>query len=231
MSAVPAFSRDPVIQAYLELSTTNVSDALDRLQLRGAPHGILPLWTGCQKIVGRAMTMKLVSQGSASPVLGTLEAIIAAEPADVLVIDHDGLMDVNSFGGIAAFTAVKYGLVGVVIDGVTRDVDEMKDQGFAAYGKGVIQQSIRNRCAFAGHSVEVQLAGCSVRRGDLVMGDDNGVVIVPQGHIAEALRIAQECAETEEKVKDMIAQGVHPVEAHERVGYDQMTRGRQDSAR
>jgi 4-hydroxy-4-methyl-2-oxoglutarate aldolase len=223
MAPFPSPSRDAVIQAYLKLSTTNVSDALDRLQLRGAPHSILPLWPGCQRIVGRAMTMKLVPQGSTSPVLGTLEAIVAAEPGDVLVIDQDGRMDVNSFGGIATFTAVKFGLVGVVIDGVTRDVDDMKAQGFAAYGRGVIQQSIRNRCAFAGHSVEVKLAGCAVRRGDLVMGDDNGVVIVAQDHIAEALRIAQECADTEEKVKDMIAQGVHPVEAHDRVRYDQMT--------
>jgi 4-hydroxy-4-methyl-2-oxoglutarate aldolase len=223
MAPFPTPSRDPVIQAYLKLSTTNVSDALDRLQLRRAPHGILPLWPGCQKIVGRAMTMKLVPEGSASPVLGTLEAIVAAQPGDVLVIDHGGRMDVNSFGGVATFTAVQYGLVGAVIDGVTRDVDEMKGLGFAAYARGVIQQSIRNRCAFAGHSLEVQLAGCTVHRGDLVMGDDNGVVIVPQGHIFEALKIAQECAETEEKVKDMIAQGVHPVEAHERVQYDQMT--------
>jgi 4-hydroxy-4-methyl-2-oxoglutarate aldolase len=223
MAPFPTPSRDPVIQAYLKLSTTNVSDALDRLQLKGTPHGIVPLWPGCQKIAGRAMTMKLVPQGQVSPVLGTLEAIVASESGDVLVIDQDGRMDVNSFGGIAAFTAVKYGLVGVVIDGLTRDADEMKSQGFAAYGKGVIQQSIRNRCAFAGHSIEVHLAGCSVRRGDLVMGDDNGVVIVPQGHMAEALRIAQECADTEERVKDMIAQGVHPIEAHERVRYDQMT--------
>jgi 4-hydroxy-4-methyl-2-oxoglutarate aldolase len=223
MAPFPSPSRDPLIQAFLKLSTTNVSDALDRLQLRGAPHGILPLWPGCQKIVGRAMTMKLVPQGSASPVLGTLEAIVAADPGDVLVIDQDGRMDVNSFGGIATFTAVKFGLVGVVIDGVTRDIDEMKSQGFAAYGRGVIQQSIRNRCAFGGHSIEVQLGDCSVQRGDLLMGDDNGVVVVPQRHMSEVLKIAQECAETEERVKDMIAQGVHPVEAHERVRYDHMT--------
>jgi 4-hydroxy-4-methyl-2-oxoglutarate aldolase len=167
-----------------------------------------------------------VPEGAVSPVLGTLEAIVAAEPGDVLVIDQGGRMDVNSFGGVATFTAVKYGLVGAVIDGVTRDVDEMQGLGFTAYARGIIQQSIRNRCAFAGHSIEVQLAGCSVRRGDLVMGDANGVVIVPQRHISEALRIAQECAETEERVKDMIAEGVHPVEAHERVRYDQMTGAR-----
>ncbi len=223
MAAFPVPSRDPVVQAYLKLSTSNVSDTLDRLQLRGAPHGILPLWPGCQKVVGRAMTMKLVPEGPASPVLGTLEAIVAARPGDVLVIDHGGRTNVNSWGGIATFTAVTYGLAGVVIDGVTRDVDEMKALGFPAYARGIIQQSIRNRCAFAGHSLEVQLAGVPVRPGDLVVGDDNGIVIVPQAHIQDVLRIAQECAETEEKVKDWIARGVHPVEAHERVKYDRMT--------
>jgi 4-hydroxy-4-methyl-2-oxoglutarate aldolase len=223
MAPFPTASRDPVIQAYVRLSTTNVSDALDRLQLNGAPHGLVPLWPGCPKLVGRAMTMKLAPRGSASPVLGTLEAIVAATPGDVLVIDQQGRMDVNSFGGIAAFTAVTYGLVGVVIDGVTRDVDEMQTMGFAAYGRGAIQQSIRNRCAFAGHSLEVQVGGCAVRRGDLVMADANGIVIVAQEHVAEALQLAQGFAETEEKVKDLIAQGVHPVEAHERVRYDQMT--------
>jgi regulator of RNase E activity RraA len=46
---------------------------------------------------------------------------------------------------VAGFTAVTYGFVGTVIDGVTRDVDEMQAMGFATYGRGVIQQSIRHR--------------------------------------------------------------------------------------
>lgn len=231
MAAAPLTDRDPVVQAYLKLSTSNVSDALDRLEVQGAPHGIHPLWPDCPKMVGRAMTMKLVPQGPASPVLGTLEAIMAARPGDVLVIDHGGRPDVNSWGGIATFTAVRHGLVGVVIDGVTRDVDEMKTLGFPAYARGVIQQSIRSRCAFAGHSLEVRLAGVPVRPGDLVMGDENGIVIVPQEQIADVLEVAEECAATEEKVKGWIAQGVHPVEAHERVKYDRMTNPNRDAPR
>ena len=225
MPPVPIPSRPPLVQAYLKLSTSNVSDGLDRLRLRGAPHGLLPLWPGCQKIVGRATTMKLVPEGAASPVLGTLEAIVAAKPGDVLVIDQGGRADVNSWGGVATFTAIQYGVVGVVIDGVTRDVDEMRALGFPAFARGIIQQSIRSRCAFAGHGIEVQLAGVRVRAGDLVMADDNGVVVVPWEHAADVLKIAQECAETEERVKNWIAQGVHPVEAPERVRYDQMNSG------
>jgi regulator of RNase E activity RraA len=68
------------------------------LAQRGITSGIVPLWPRCPKIIGRATTMKLVplEQGAASPVLGTLEAILAGRPGDVLVIDHGGRMDVNS---------------------------------------------------------------------------------------------------------------------------------------
>ena len=228
MPPVPPSARDPLIRAYLTLSTPNVSDALDRLGIHGAPLGILPLWPGAPKLVGRALTMKLVSveQGSASPVLGTLEAIMAGQPGDVLVIDHGGRKDVNSLGGVATFTAARQGIIGSLIDGVSRDVDDMQAMGFGVYGKGIIQQSIRNRCAFAGHSLPVQLSGVTVSPGDLIVADENGVVIVPGGKTQEVLEIAQKFAETEERVKDAIASGVDPIVAHEQVNYDQMTQGK-----
>ena len=228
MPPVPPSARDPLIRAYLALSTPNVSDALDRLGIQGAPLGILPLWPGTPKLVGRALTMQLVplEQGSASPVLGTLEAIMAGQPGDVLVIDHGGRKDVNSLGGVATFTAARQGLIGSVIDGVTRDVDDMQAMGFGVYGKGVIQQSIRNRCAFAGHSLPVQLSGVTVSPGDLIVADENGMVVVPGNQTQEVLEIAQGFAEIEERVKDAIASGVDPIKAHEQVNYDQMTQGR-----
>src|SRR2546426_6659828 len=220
MSPIPVASPDPTVQAYLRLSTCNISDALDRLDLQGAPAGILPLWPGCRKIAGRAMTMRLVPQGPVSAVHGTLRAITEARPGDIMVIDHEGRMDVNSWGGIAAFTSAQRGLGGVVIDGVTRDVDEMKSLGFSAYGRGIIQQSIRGRSAFGGHGIEVRLGGVRVRSRDLVIADDNGVVIVPQERLDDVLRTAQECLADEERIRDWIASGVDPVEAHERVHYD-----------
>jgi regulator of RNase E activity RraA len=129
-----------------------------------------------------ACTIKLVPLGNKgeSPVLGTLEAIVAGNAGDVLVIDHGGRMDVNSYGGVAGFTTKHRGLVGCVMDGVTRDIDEFKMLDLPVYGKGAIQQSIRNRCVFAGLNVEVQLGGVRVRPGDLIMADENGVVVVPK---------------------------------------------------
>ncbi|MDA0656141.1 MAG: RraA family protein [Proteobacteria bacterium] len=217
-----------IIAAFQNLSTPNVSDALDRLGIDGAPNGILPLWADCKKIVGPAATMKLVALGeglkSPSAAMGSLEAVLAANPGDVLVIDHGGRTDVNSYGGIVGFTTQHYGLAGCVIDGVTRDVDEYKELGFSVYGRGIIQQSIRNRCDFAGHGIEVELGGVKVRPGDFIMADDNGVLVIPVEHLDEVLEIAQRCKATEERIIEEIRNGVEPVEAHERVRYDEMTK-------
>ncbi len=223
--SIASHSRDGIVQGLLALSTPNLSDALDRLELSGAPLGFRSVWPGAHKFVGRAATMKLVASGATdvSPVLGTLEAIVAARAGDVLVIDHNGRTDVNSFGGVAAFTSVTRGLVGAVVDGATRDVDELCQLGFPVFARGVIQQSIRNRCAFGGFGIDVELGGVRVQPGDFVAADENGVVVIPSGRATEVLELAREFLAIEEQVKDAIASGLDPVRAHEQVRYDRMT--------
>lgn len=215
-----------LIAEYRMLSTANVSDGLDRLGIKGAPHGIGPLWDACPKIVGPAATLKLVPVGEAteSPVLGTLEAVKLGRPGDVLVIDQAGRMNVNSYGGVAGFTTRQFGLVGCVIDGVTRDIDEYKQLGLPVFGRGFIQQSIRNRCACAGYAIEVQLGGVPVRPGDLVMADENGVCVVPRDKMAEVLEFAKLFKSIEDAIVEAVRSGVDPVQAHDRVRYDLMTR-------
>lgn len=215
-----------LISQYRMLSTANVSDGLDRLGIKGAPHGIGPLWDACPKIVGPAATLKLVPVGQAeeSPVLGTLEAVKRGRPGDVLVIDQAGRMDVNSYGGVAGFTTRHFGLAGCVIDGVTRDIDEYKQLNLPVYGRGFIQQSIRDRCACAGYAIEVQLGGVPVRPGDLIVADENGVCVVPQEKAAEVLEFAQLFKSIEDTVVEAVRGGADPVEAHQRVRYDMMTK-------
>jgi len=212
-----------IVDEFMKLSTPNVSDALDRLQVGGAPQGILPLWPACPKLVGPAATLKLlptVENSSKSPVIGTMEAVKAAKQGDVLVIDHDGRVDANSYGGIAGAATRQFGLAGCVIDGVTRDVDEIMSLNLPVYARGIIQTSIRNRCSDGGHGIEVQLAGVRVRPGDLIMGDMNGVLAIPQEHIKQVLEIAKEFKEMEDRIVETIRNGKDPSEAHEKVKYD-----------
>ena len=215
-----------MVDGYRRLSTANVSDGLDRAGIDGAPQGIGPLWSGCGKIVGPAATLKLVPAGEAeeSPVLGTLEAVKRGNPGDVLVIDQGGRTDVNSYGGVAGFTTRQFGLVGTVIDGVTRDIDEYKTLNLPVYGRGFIQQSIRNRCACAGYGIPVRLGGIPVEPGDIILADENGICIVPQSRAAEVLAYSTLFKSIEEGIVEAVRQGVDPVEAHNRVRYDMMTK-------
>ena len=144
-----------VLAAFQNLSTCNLSDALDRLGMGGQVTGILPLWQGCPKIAGPAMTMKLSLEATYSTVIGTLEAVQASRSGDVLVIDNGGREGINSFGGIAAFSARHYAMQGCVIDGATRDVDGMAALHFPVYGKGVVNTSVRGRIGFEGYSIPV----------------------------------------------------------------------------
>lgn len=215
-----------MIAAYRMLSTANVSDGLDRVGVNGQPLGIVPLWDNCPKIVGPAATLKLVPLGEAeeSPVLGTLEAVKRGRPGDVLVIDQGGVTDINSYGGVAGFTTRHYGLVGCVIDGVTRDVDEYKQLNLPVYARGRITKSIRNRCACAGYGIEVQLGGVRVRPGDLIFADDNGVCVVPAEHMSDVLKHAKLFKDIEDAIVEEVRKGVDPIEAHDKVRYDMMTK-------
>lgn len=211
------------ISRFMALSAPNVSDALDRLQINGAPQGIHALYA-CSKIVGPAATLKLVPVSAAkqSAVHGTLEAVKLGDPGAVLVIDCSENPLVNCYGGIGGCTTKHFGLVGCVADGVMRDIDEYKSYGLPVYGKGIVQQSIRGRSACAGYGIEVSISGVPVRPGDMVMADDSGVVVIPRERIDQVLEYAQIVRAMEDKVIASIRAGMDPVEAHEKVNYDSM---------
>ena len=222
---MPVDSR--IVSQFMNVSTPNISDALDRLGIEGAPQGILPVYP-CAKIAGPAATLKLVPAGKAqeSTVLGTLRAIVKGGLGTVLVIDGSENPTVNSYGGVAGATSKHYGLVGCVADGVVRDVDEYKGYGMPVYCKGIAQQSVRGRSSCAGYGIEVKLGGVRVRPGDFILADENGTVVIPMERVAEVLAFAQKVKATEERVIAEIRAGADPVEAHERVNYDNMLKAK-----
>lgn len=213
-----------IIDGYLKVSTCNVSDACDRLSIKGAVHDVIPLYD-CPKIVGHAATLKLTKPGDRfnnSPVIGTLEAIAAGGAGAILMIDGSTNPGINCFGGIAGATAKQTGLVGCVADGVMRDIDEYKGYRLPVYGKGIVQQSIRGRSVCESYGLPVEIGGVAVRPNDLVIADDNGVVVVPRDKAEEALRIALVIKATEDRVIAEIRAGEDSIAAHKKVNYDNL---------
>lgn len=210
--------RDPLVQSFLNLASPHVADALDRLGLEGATRGLHPLWSGAGRVVGRAATVKLVpaEQADMCPERGTLEAVRAARPGELLVVDHGGEDGVNGFGGVAAYAAQRAGIVGCVVDGVARNVDQMAEIHFPVFGRGAVQTPSTGYCACAGYGLAVEIGGIPCRPGDVVMADANGVVVVPEEHASRVLELAHAHLGAENRVKDLIARGVDPVEALEK---------------
>src|SRR5213594_1970828 len=155
-------AEDSLIGRLSKLDTCAVSDALDRLSLKGASFGVRPLWP-CPRIVGRAVTVKIKPAGLEKPKqhLGSA-AIQAARPGDIIVVDSGGRPDVSAWGGLLSLASKIKGLSGVVVDGACRDVDESHDVGFPVYARAVVPVAARGRIMQDTVNEEVQCGGVQV---------------------------------------------------------------------
>jgi 4-hydroxy-4-methyl-2-oxoglutarate aldolase len=180
------------------LSTTNIADALDALGLKGATRGINKMYEGCRKIIGEAVTMKVVAAGlTKSTTHMGVTAIESAKEGDVIVIDNGGREDVNCWGGVLSTGAKFKGVSGVVIDGCCRDLDECIELDFPVYAKATICITARGRVMEASTNTMISFQGVQVRPGDVVVADISGVVIIPQERLEDVVLKAEELYEKE----------------------------------
>jgi 4-hydroxy-4-methyl-2-oxoglutarate aldolase len=206
-----------------KLSTTNISDALDALGLKGSTYGIRPMWERVGKVIGKAVTVKMTAAGltKSKHHLG-VKAIDAANPGDVILIDNGGRLDTSCWGGILANGAKKKGVSAVVIDGACRDLDDCIEVDFPVYARGTVVATARGRIMEEATNVMVQFGGVQVRPGDIVMGDRSGVVIIPQEKLDEVIAKAEENYEKEENMIAEIRAGVPILEVDSKYNYEKM---------
>jgi regulator of RNase E activity RraA len=209
-----------------KLDTCAVSDALDRLNLKGATWGVRPTWA-CPRIVGRAVTMKIKPAGLEQPKqhLGTAP-IEVASAGDIIVIDNGGKLEFSCWGGLLALSAKLKGLSGVVIDGAARDIDEARDLGFPVYARGAVPMTARGRVVQESYNQEIQFAGVQCRPGDLVIADGSGVVIVPREKEAEVVAAAEGIYQKEQEMAAGIRKGFSGLEMLEKLGYEEMLKNK-----
>jgi 4-hydroxy-4-methyl-2-oxoglutarate aldolase len=213
---------DALRTRLLALSTCNVSDALDKLGIRGVAIGIRPVWD-CGRIAGRAVTIKITAAGveKSKHHLGT-EAIDAGGAGDVIVVDNGGRPDVSCWGGILATGAKRQGIAGVVIDGACRDADEYPGIGLPVYSRAVVPCSARGRIMQESFNALVQLGGVQVRPGDLVLADENGVVVIPIESADQVIGEAEGLLAREEEMTAAIMAGASMAEVDGRFAYEKM---------
>lgn len=204
------------------LCTTNLSDAMDMLGLRGAVIGIRPMFDA-PKLIGRVVTIKLTAAGmtKSRTHLG-IEAIASAEPGDIIAIDNRGDLHNNCWGEVLACAAKVKGVVGVVVDGAARDLDACRDMAFPVYARGAVPLTARGRIMQESYNTMIRLGDVQVRPGDILVADINGVVVVCVEKLDEVVHAAETLMEKEEQMKADLLAGMDVLEVDRKYNYEQL---------
>ena len=200
---------EDVIGQLRELPTGWITDALERLGLAGWSHGVYPVSQTERRVAGRAVTIQYLPKRGTGPKLPSHYDVIAnvALPGDVLVIAAGGtpcwLMGENQ-----AHWAMYHGLAGILVDGHVRDADEIAELPLPVFARGAGVRPYSTHLELAAINVPVEFAGVQIRPGDVVVGDGDGVVVVPSDRVEEVLFQAQDIAVIEKEMEEAIKRGV-----------------------
>jgi len=167
------------------------SDAMDKANALDA--AIRPIKAG-YVMLGQALTVRAMPGGIAP----LLHAISVAKPGDVLVVDGGGYPNNAILGGNMTNEAVRRGMAGLVIDGAIRDVVEIRDYGIPTFTRAITPAG-PNFADIGDVGGPISCGGVAVNTGDLVIGDDDGITIVPKARIGEVLATCQETLKAEGK--------------------------------
>lgn len=189
-----------IVEEFSAIDCASVADAVRALGLNCVVQGLYPVnpdW----KICGRAVTMRQIPLQVADEWdhAGTDVAELSAvsNPGDVIVVEAGGRLDVAIFGGGSAGRLKSFGIGGVVIDGACRDRLELLEIGCPTFVAGVClvhPQGFLQTVSVNSEPVRIGAAPgmVSVAPGDLVVGDMDGIAVVPAARAAEVLHRAQQ---------------------------------------
>lgn len=211
---------DATVEAFGKLATPTVSDALDRLGIIGQCFGIKPLDFGF-KTVGRAFTIRTIPVDIANK--GTVGDYIDDVPAgQVIVLDNGGRLDATVWGDILTIMAHKRGVAGTVIHGICRDVSRSLGLNYPLFTRGNYMRTGKDRVQADAYNVPVSLGEVRVSPGDILLGDADGVVVIPKARELEVLAVAGEIEEAEERIRAEIEKGTRLDEARKMFRYFQL---------
>jgi 4-hydroxy-4-methyl-2-oxoglutarate aldolase len=191
---------DPLLQGLREVEVASVADAMEQLNLGQAfmTHDMRPL--SPTKFAGPAVTVLMKKEehkeGSAAS-QGMLDAIDNAPAGSVYVMVLENGADYAGLGALMA-TAMKFrGLTAAVVDGSVRDTPQIRRMQFPVFSRGIVPSTTIGHFRFAGANIPVTCAGVKVNAGDYIVGDEDGVAVIPKAHAADVLKKAQDLDNTE----------------------------------
>jgi 4-hydroxy-4-methyl-2-oxoglutarate aldolase len=171
------------VSGFTRVPPTTLADVLGRDQVMDI--GIRPLWPGA-RLAGPAFTVRCAPGDN----LMLHAAIYRAEPGSVIVVEA-GDVDYAVAGGNVCAVAQRHGVAGFVVDGVIRDIGEVREIGFPVFARGVIPIPGAKKVVTGPLNEPVRCGGVEVRAGDVVVADEEGIVVTPRDRGEQVLRDAQ----------------------------------------
>jgi len=211
---------DSVIEGLRELPTATISDALDRLGIVGQCLGIAPLDPHF-RLCGRAFTLRyrptgLVERGNVGDYIDDVPV------GDIVVLDNAGRLDCTVWGDILTAVSHRRGVGGTVIHGVCRDVSRALDLGYPIFSRGRYMRTGKDRVEVESQGAPISLGEIQVRQGDILVGDADGLLVIPRVRESEILDIAREIEDAEQAIERETAKGTRLDEARRLFRYHQL---------
>jgi 4-hydroxy-4-methyl-2-oxoglutarate aldolase len=188
-----------LIECFKGLTPATVHEALGR---RGAMNSeIKPIYSG-MKVCGPAITVRCHPGDN----IMLLKAIDVAQAGDVLVVDMGNTLQSNGWGELASLAAQLQNIEGLVTNCGVRDGLAIKAMGFPVFARGLsVKGTVKETLGSVNHPITC--GGVVVYPGDLILGDDDGVVVVPRDEADETSKKSIEREDKENKTRELLRQG------------------------
>ena len=210
---------DTHVQRASRLDTATLSDALDRHGLNGQCYKIKPRSSDF-RMTGRAWTLLYGPVGSVPGTVG--DYIDDVAPGSVIVLDNGGRDNATVWGDILTEIAHRKGIAGTVIDGINRDVSLCLELGYPIYSRDHWMRTGKDRVQVEATGVPVNIGDVRVCPGDLMRGDADGVVVIPQDRENEVLDAAEAIQAAEDAIRQSVREGMSLRQAREKHRYHQL---------
>ncbi|MFF5864368.1 4-carboxy-4-hydroxy-2-oxoadipate aldolase/oxaloacetate decarboxylase [Pseudomonas sp. NPDC012596] len=187
-----------------QLGTATIHEAQG--QVGALDSGLRPI-DPTVRLCGSALTVECRPDDN----LALHYALTKARPGDVLVVDAKGFTEAGPWGDLLTLAAQKLGIAGLVIDGAVRDANAIIDMGFPTFSRGLSIKGT-NKCQPGRVNVPIVIGGVSVRPGDIIIGDRDGLVVVERSRVQEVIELSRAREDKEAAIREGIEAGTSTVD-------------------
>ena len=209
------------IESLEKLYSAVVGDVLDKMGHRAQSlSSRVKALTPARRVCGRIFTAKAVTVDEVpeEPYKLEMAAIDTMTSGDVLVVDAGHNYECSFWGELLSTACMAKGVRGIVMSTCTRDLWALEQMDFPVFGIGVTPADSLGRIDVVSIGEPVEIDGVTMKNGDLILGDHDGVVAIPEEVADEAIALALEKVAGEDAVREELAAGVPVAEVFEKHG-------------